>query len=693
MAEGFLRVVSNAELQEREEQENRVKAEVEGQEFDELFTDQLAHHIRKLYWEFRKHRIHQNIHRRMLAAQLAYNGEYSAQKLAEIKQFGGSDVFARLTAIKCRGASAMLRDVYLSGERPWSIEPTPVPDIPADILAQVDMLVSSEVQNLLQNGQEPDPMAVAERRKQLMKSARGAAEKEARARAKDATKHIDDILIEGGFYTALADFLIDLPVFPFAIIKGPTVQMVRDVVWSEGMPEIVEKPAMTWKRVSCFDIYWTPAASSLEEADVIERQKLRRSDLQALIGVEGYDDDAIRAALEDYTNGHYDFLDDLDTERAYNEDRENPHVNDSNLIDCLEFQGEIQGTFLSTWNQGRAISGIKDFDPIFDYNVTCWVVGRHTIKVQVQPNPRKRHNYFGTSFEKISGAFVGRGLPEILNDSQHVANAAFRALVNNMGLASGPQVAINEDRMSPTMNADSLYPWKRWRFTSDPLGNSEKPIDFFQPQSNARELMEVFDKMMMLGDEVSGIPRYMTGNQNVTGAASTASGLNQLMNNASKVLQQVAAQIDFDVIRPLLQFLHHMIMLTDDTGLLWGDENIRAHGVTTAMNRDADRQRQLEFLQLTANPLDQGLVGPRGRAVILRELADSLGLDGESIIPSEEELQRQEEQQAALMQQQAAQAQGNQPQAPGASDNRPNRGLDNAQRTRSPEAIAQQATP
>ena len=693
MAEGFLRVVSNAELEEREAEEGRLQVEAEDQEFDTVFTDQLAHHIRKLYWDFRKHRIRQSINNRMLEAQRAYNGEYNPQKLAEIKQFGGSDVYARLTAIKCRGASAMLRDVYLSGERPWEIEPTPVPTIPADILAQVDMLVSTEVQNLLQNGQEPEPQVVAERRKQLMKAARTAAEKEARHRAKDATKLMEDKLVEGGFYRALADFLIDLPIFPFAVIKGPVVQMDRDVVWGNGMPEVVERPRMTWKRVSCFDLYWTPGASSLESADIIERQKLRRSDLQALIGVEGYDDDAIRAALDDYTTGHYDYLDDMDTERAYNEDRENPHVNDSNLIDCLEFQGEIQGSYLTTWNQGKAIAGIKDFYEAFDYNVTCWVVGRHTIKVQVQPNPRVRHNYFGTSFEKVPGALVGRALPEILGDSQHVGNAAFRALVNNMGLASGPQVAINEDRMSPSMNTDSLYPWKRWRFTSDPLGNSEKPIDFFQPQSNASELMAVFDKMMMLGDEVSGIPRYMTGNQNVSGAASTASGLSQLMNNASKVLQQVAAQIDADVIYPLLQYLHHMVMLTDDTGLVWGDENIRAHGVTTAMNRDADRQRQLEFLQLTANPLDQNLVGPKGRAVILRELADSLGLDGESIIPSEEELQRQEEEQQALMAQQAAQAQGDQAPAPGAPDNRPNRGLDNAQRTRSPQAIENQASP
>lgn len=690
MAGGFLKVVSEEELQAHE-QEEILQEEEREQEFSEQFADSVAHFVRTQYDQFRRHRTRQHLTSRMLEAQRAYNGQYSPEKQAEIKNFGGSDVYARLTAIKCRGATAMLRDVYLSGSKPWEVTPTPVPDVPSEIKDSVDSLVEAEVKYLIDNGQEPPPDIVSERRKQLMKAAREAAQREARKRARDASDEIEDKLIEGGFYDALAEFLIDLPIFPFAVLKGPVMKMARKIEWEEGKPVAVEEPIMTWKRVSCFDFYWTPSATCIEEADCIERQRLRRSELQALIGVPGYDDEAIKAALEDYTNGYFDHLDDSDAERASNEDRENPMWNQSHDIYCLEFQGDIPGEKLATWNDGKFLSQIDGFDPAFDYNVICFVVGRHTIKVQVQPHPAIRHNYFGTSFEKVSGALVGRALPEILSDSQHVANAAFRALVNNMGIASGPQVVLNEDRLSPT-TTDSLYPWKRWRFTSDPLGTNEKPIDFFQPQSNANELYGVFDRMMMLGDEVSGIPRYLTGNQNVSGAASTASGLNQLMNNASKVLQQVAGQIDQEVLQPLLEYLYYMVILTDDTELSWGDSTIKASGVTMAMAKEADRQRQLEFLQLTANPLDQGLVGVKGRAVILRGLADSLGLDGERIIPSEEELQALEEQrrqQEAL----AAQAQGAQAPAPGPSDNRPNRGLDNAQRTRTPQAISNQASP
>ena len=70
------------------------------------------------------------------------------------------------------------------------------------------------------------------------------------------------------------------------------------------------------------------------------------------------------------------------------------------------------------------------------------------------------HRCVNFGMEKVDipadGVITGHGLPEILDDATDVANACFRSLVNNMSIASGPQVAINEDRLSPTTNADSM---------------------------------------------------------------------------------------------------------------------------------------------------------------------------------------------------------------------------------------------
>ena len=61
-------------------------------------------------------------------------------------------------------------------------------------------------------------------------------------------------------------------------------------------------------------------------------------------------------------------------------------------------------------------------------------------------------------------------------------------------------------------------------------------------------------------------------------------------------------------------------------------------GVNVAMQRETQRQRQLEFLQITANPIDSQIMGIRGRANVLRPVADGIGLEGENIVPPDEEI-------------------------------------------------------
>src|SRR5690606_62594 len=135
-----------------------------------------------------------------------------------------------------------------------------------------------------------------------------------------------------------------------------------------------------------------------------------------------------------------------------------------------------------------------------------------------------------------------------------------------------------------------------------------------------------------VADELSAIPKFLSGQGATAGAGRTAAGLAMLMNNASKILQTVAANIDRDIFEPLLSHLFDMIMLTDTTGILRGDESIRIMGVNVAIQRETQRARQLEFLQITANPLDAQILGPKGRAAVLREISKTIGIDGERIV-------------------------------------------------------------
>lgn len=698
--------VARMEVEEQEREARRRKdAEALAGGSKEALTD-LARHIRNEFEVMRRHRQGAaGWNDRLMAALRMFNGEYEPDVLREIEQFGGSKIYARVVSVKCRGATALLRDIYLTGVRPWDVEPTPDPTLPDDVVESVDQVVAVEMATIAMTKsamqapggaemlaqaagsgamggamggggtpgfpsggafsglQPPSESEVYERRDKLLSMAREAARKKAREHAKEVTRRLDDLLVEGGFYNALSEFMTDLPLFPFACIKGPVVRIVPTMKWvtppEGGMAraEVEDTPRMFWERVSPFDLWWTPGAADIASANIIERVRFSRADLNAMLGLPGYDEDAIREVLRDYGQSGFTIEQDTtDQVRADAENRESPYMNESGVIEALLYTGHVQGRLLREYGWSRA--RVPDEDR--DYAIQAWLIGRHVIKVQMSPSVTKRHPYYVTSFEKVPGTVIGNALPDILADIQAVCNAALRALNNNMGLASGPQVVVNEDMLAPGENADSFFPWKRWRTVSPAhgLGGSSqnlKPIEFFQPNPIAQQLLGVYEKFTQMADELSAIPRYITGSERLGGAGRTASGLAMLMGNASKILQTVAGNIDSDVFKPLLKNLHELVILTDDQGIFRGDEQIRVRGVTVAVQRETERQRQIEMLQATANPMDLEIIGMTGRAALLRAVMSDLGLDGEQIVPPEDEIARRQQQiQAAAAQ--AAQA-------------------------------------
>ncbi len=641
---GMLRVVSNDQVDNYTSQD---KPALDVGEVQQDYT-RLCGYIRQQYDMMSRHRSSSvGWNERMLHAQRTFNGEYRADKLAEIRRFGGSEVYARVVAVKCRGASALLRDVYLGPERSWGLEATPEPTLPEGVTSAIAGLVEAEVRQMVVAGQPIDAEKIRDRVFALTNAAKRAAKKRASEEAQKAEDKLDDILTEGRFYDALGDILIDIPLFPFCVMKGPVVRITPLVTWVQGKPVVENRPRMYWERISPFDIYWSPGASDIRDANVIERVRYTRADLNALIGLPGYDDDALRAVLREHgSKGFNDWMDPTDSERADNESRENPYFNQSGMIQGVEFHGSVQGDMLL--EQGFDPEIITD--PDLDYFVQAWVIGRYVIKAQIAPSPRKRHPYYITSFEKVPGTPVGNALPDILSHIQDQCNAAFRNLSNNMSMASGPQVVINDEAIAEGSDNDDLYPWKRWHVSVDPMtasGATQKPVDFFQPNSNAAELLGVYEKLTQMADELSAIPRYVTGSDRVGGAGRTASGLAMLMGNASKVLQNVAGNIDRDIVSQVLESLYDMVMLTDNTGLFRGDESINVKGVAVAVQKETNRQRQMEFLQITANPIDLEIMGKNGRANVLRSVSEELGLVGTDVVPSEDDM-RQADEAAAL---------------------------------------------
>jgi len=599
---------------------------------------QLAGYVKGQFEIFRNHRNTQaGWSNRMLAALRSFNGQYDPTKLADITKQGGSTVFARLIAQKCRAATSLLRDIYLGQDIPWSLQPEKNPEVPPEIIAKIEALVKAEAMQVAQKlGQPPSPGDLSERKRMLMEQATDAAKRKATDQARTSGDKIQDMLNKGGYYHALAEFLVDLTIFPFACIKGPVVKVIPSVQWPPGggQPSIKQTPTLTWNRVSPFDLWFTPGVADIENANVIEKLRVTRAELNDLLDLPGYNTAEIRAVLDEYGRGGlYDNWDTTDAERSVLENRENPAWNRSGMISMMEFNGNVQGRILQDY-------GMPVPDELRDYHVQVWVVGSHVIKCHMSPSPRQRHPYFITSFEKVPGTPVGNGLTDLLTDLQESANATLRALINNIAIASGPQVVVNDDMLAPEENGEDMYPWKRWHVRNDPMTSSGKqPISFFMPASNAQQLIAVYQEFVSIADDVSAIPKYVGGSGG-GGAGRTASGLAMLMGNASKILQTVSANIDRDIIEGSMLQLQDLLLLTDESGLLTGNERLTVQGVNVAIQRETLRQRQIEFLTATNNPTDQKIMGIKGRSVILRSVSTTIGMPGEEIVPPEDMIDR-----------------------------------------------------
>lgn len=617
----------------------------------------------KEHWSLAK-TAKQDIENQMLDAVRAKAGRYSAAKEAQLAAQGGSQIYMMLFASKARQAKALLADVMVGSgaEKPWTLSPSPKPEIPPQELSQI---VQSIQQVVTEAEQAMQPMSVAEIRS-LMRDAKERLEeqvlKKARQEARDAETYLDDVLTEGGFQDATADFLDDLTVFKTAFMKR-VIRMEPQLTW-QAQPGAPKKPVVTyiakkkWERADPFMMYPASWAKSVQDGYLIERHRLSRGDLDAMRGVDGYSEDAIRAVLEEHGRGGLHEWLQIDTAKANAENR-NTAVSTYNntLIDALQYWGSVSGKMLREW-------GMKEItDDAKEYPVECWLIGRWVIKAVINPDPLARRPYYADGYSRIPGAFWHNSLYDLISDCVDMCNASARALANNLGIASGPQVGINIDRLAPGEEVTEMYPWKIWQFGSDPMGNSAAPITFFQPESYAPELLSVYEKFVLLADEYSGIPRYMTGTEGTPGAGRTASGLSMMVGNASKVIKSLVASLDQNVVTLALTDLFNLLMQTDAKFDYSGDLQIVARGALSLTVKETANQARMQFLQVTGNPIDMQIVGVDGRAAVLREVAKGLDMPGEDVVPSLSAMRMRQVQQAMAQQAQGPQGPPGQPPA------------------------------
>lgn len=667
----FLRVVSNAELA-RQEQEAAQRALAERQNQPVILG--LAAHLRGC-WD-RAKIAKKPIENEMLRALRQRNGEYEADKLQQIRAQGGSEIYMMITEVKCRAAESWLRDILLdTGTPPWDLEATPIPDLSPTQSREIQTMFAERVLKMVQEfGKAPTQEEMTQMREMVAQDYRFSVLQAAQTRADKMKLKIQDQFAQGGWSESFNDFITDLVTFPCAFVKGPVVRRQRALGWktdAQGKTTVepIERLAPEYERVDPFYIYPEPGISNISEGYLFEYHPLSRMQLADLIGVPGYDEDAIRKLLdignaESWINEDVELIKDEEERKFYS------YMRPTDMFDALEFWGKVSGKMLIEWG----LSPDEVPDPAREYDANVWLVGNYVIKAVLNYDPLGEKPYVKTSFIKCPGAFWGKGIPKIIEDLQAVCNAAARALVNNMGISSGPQIEVNVERIPPNEDITTLTPWKIWQTINDPVGSSAPAIRFTQPDSRAAELMSVYEKFSRLADDHSGIPAYVYGDLNVQGAGRTSSGLSMLMGAAGKGIRQVVMHIDADVVKPIVerQFIYNMRY--DDDESIKGDVEVVAKGSINLAVKETVNLRRIEFLNATANPIDAQIMGMEGRAVILREIAKGLQMPVEDVVPSREKAAYQSGIQARAMA--AAQVQQAQAPAPTGPGGEPKGGMD-----------------
>jgi hypothetical protein len=612
----------------------------------------LAAYIRQRYEEAKSAKA--DITERLLRCERQRRGEYDPDKLAQIRSTGGSDIYMMLTDIKCRAAESWIKDVMLNaGEKSWSLTPTKEPSVPNEMRDAIVEAVVVEAQQVAMSGAEVMPKAIDLRMEEIYQETKKRLHERANEAALGMESRMLDKLQDANWTETQGEIIYDFVTFPCSFMKGPIVRKKRKLKWSKDWkPEVAEEIVEDFERVSPYDMFPSPDAVTCQDGYIVQRHRLNRSDLEGMIGLPNYNDEEIKKALDTYGRNGIRELVQSDSERNLLQGRNNTLVG-TEVIEALEFWGSASGSMLKEWGMD------DDLDPYKEYEINGWLVGQYVVKAVLNADPLGLRPYSKSSWEAIPGAFWGLAMPEIMRDVQIVCNGAARALANNMGIASGPQVEVSVDRLPDGEDLTQMYPWKIWQTTSDRTGGGQPAVRFFQPNMNAETLLNVYQYFQKIADEVTGVPNYIYGSGQVSGAGRTAAGLSMLMENAAKGIKQAILSLDRAMSEMLSRFYSHL-MIYDDDNRIKGDMQIVASGVVGHLLKESVQQRRQEFLQATANPIDAQIIGPAGRAAVLRETMKGLNMDIDKIVPKPEEIRAQQaaaEQQQMFQQQMMAQQQ------------------------------------
>lgn len=649
------------------------------------------------------HRRSAGVDERLRKCILAQTCNYSDEQKDKMRRAGISpDIYAPITNTKIRAAKALLGDIFQnSADNPYTLKPTPDPELPKELEEQVFQDVAKDVRSIyakLQGmGVEQLPPEAQQTLVMIMQNAISSRYGEmarrrqdvARERAKRMEEKVHDILAEGGWTDAFQDYVNNICVYGTGIVLGPIPRVVACNGFKKdrksGVSKYVRqyKEIPTFESVNPFDVYPAPNARTVEDGPLCIRIRYSASELWRYIqnassksdGVaSGWIPGTVNSLLSKNPNGGVKMsFEPSDAARRYAE-----KDGADNFHDCT-FEGvrcfsTVRGSELLEIGvlKNRDGKAVKQAEY---YQIETIVIDGFVVYVRILDERVGRPVAKGVFYE-CPGSWWGESIAEKLAMVQNVMNNCVKALLTNMAAASGPMYWINDvSRLSDKdVGGLKIKPHKMWAFQSSMMGSQGAPMGIIQVPSNASELLAIFDRMKMQADDDSGIPAYTYGQAQGAGAAMrTAQGLSIFTEAASRGMRMVIMTTDRLVIRSIVKKVANYVLVNDDNMDIKGDCEVVATGIMGKILRAQQDQERIQHLSLVLNSqmLTQ-ICGVKGIMALFRPSLNDIGVNADEVLPSAERVKELETIQEIMQvaQAQQAQAQAQNAQVQGGMDQR-----------------------
>lgn len=578
-----------------------------------------------------------------------YRGKYEPD---EEKNFGESRsrAYVRKTRVKVKTIDSRVADLLFpaGSEKNWSVDPTPVPTVSKETSAEIYAAIAQAT------GQAPSKeqidVAIKDR---VKKSAQG------------MSKAIEDQLAESHYKKASVACIHSGHLYGTGVLKGPLVEKRIRTKFVEEVRNGTRRWVMRSETyvvpfVESVPIWnWYPDMAANELANcryVYELHRMTKSKLADLAKNKSFKRGLIIEHLESNPDGltsdQY-----FDTELKILGDRSTRQGGNRGQYDVLERWGYIDGCDLK--EAGVVVPDERLHESFF---ANIWLLPNGTvIKAVLQPINGVTWPYHIYYFDKDETTIFGEGLASVMRDDQKMLNAAIRMILDNGALTSGPMLEVNVDMLATVDKADQIYPWKVFL--------RKKGTDANTPAVKAIQLPNSLDQLSRIAqifesnaDEVTAIPRYMSGENVTSGAAGTATGMSMLMAAANIVIKDLITAWDEGITRPFLEALYRWNMQFNRDASIKGDFDVKARGTASLVAKEIRAQQLDMFAASTANPMDAPFI-KRDKLLRERAMAQELSdvVKTEDEVKAEQESEQAKEAQAmqkALAEAQIAEAQG-----------------------------------